>query len=154
MNVFTLLFLYIDLAFLLPALTTAVTVVYLLLSYCLLVAYLAKAAEVIDFFAGHALPPAAGASAFVAATAALFIVGGAPAADKVNQAMTSLLLVMFALILGVGFTQTDVPHAITHGAARWDAIAPAVPIMFLSLVYHDLVPVICCYLKGDRKLVR
>lgn len=108
----------------------------------------------IGFFAGHTLAPATGATAFVVATAALFLTGGAPAADKLNQVLTSTLLVLFALILGAGFLETNVPEAVVHGTVRWDSLGPALPIMFLSLVYHDLVPLICSYLGGDRKSVR
>jgi hypothetical protein len=33
------------------------------------------------------------------------------------------------------------------------AAVPAIPVMYLALVYHDLVPVLCQYLGGDRRRV-
>lgn len=128
--------------------------IYLALSYCLLVAYLAKGAEVLDFFAGAALPPPLGAAAFVAGAAGVFLVGGAAAADRVNQALTSVLLLLFCGIVAAGAAAADVPAAVAHGHADWGALPPAAPIMFLALVYHDLVPLICGYLGGDRAAVR
>ena len=131
-----------------------VTVIYLLLSYCLLVAYLAKSSEVLDFFAGNALPPPVAAGMLCIGTAALFLVGGPSVADRMNQGFTSALFVLFAIILGTGVTHTDIPTALATGHASWPSLGPAVPIIFLSLVYHDLVPVICTYLGGNRQLVR
>lgn len=131
-----------------------VTVIYLLLSYCLLVAYLAKASEVLDYFAGHTLAPITSASMLCASIGSLFLLGGTSAADRLNQALTSVLFAFFIGILGVGITQNDLVGNLAANPASWSHLSPAVPILFLSLVYHDLVPLICSYLGGDRKLVR
>ena len=131
-----------------------VTVIYLLLSYCLIVAYLAKASEVLDFFAGNTLPPAVAGSVLCISIAGLFLIGGPDATDKTNQFLTSALLILFVGILGVGITQNDVVGSLASSPGSWTALSPSIPIIFLSLVYHDLVPVICSYLGGDRKLVR
>jgi tyrosine-specific transport protein len=131
-----------------------VTVIYLLLSYCLLVAYLAKASEVLDYFAGHTLAPITSASLLCASIGSLFLLGGPNAADRFNQALTSVLFAFFITILGVGISQNDVIGTLATNPASWSQLSPAVPILFLSLVYHDLVPLICSYLGGDRKLVR
>ena len=79
------------------------TLIYMLLSYCLLVAYLAKSSDILDVFAGHTLPPAVSAGVLCASTAALFLVGGPPAADRMNQALTSALLLLFVFILTKAF---------------------------------------------------
>eukprot|EP00887_Chlorella_sp_A99_P006995 scaffold2.g6995.t1 len=143
-----------------------VTVVYLFLAYSLLVAYLAKASEVLDFFARSALagvgaslggpPPAATAAAVVAGTAALFLVGGPKAADRLNQGLTSVLLGLFLGILVAGGLQADVGGALAAAPAHaaWGALSPALPIVFLSLVYHDLVPVLVKLLHGNRAALR
>lgn len=131
-----------------------VTIIYLLLSYCLLVAYLAKASEVLDYFAGHSLAPITSASLLCASIGSLFLLGGPNAADRFNQALTSALFAFFIGILGVGISQNDVVGTLATNPASWSHLSPAVPILFLSLVYHDLVPLICSYLGGDRKLVR
>lgn len=65
-----------------------------------------------------------------------------------------MLLALFAVILTAGAAQSGLPTSLTHGAADWGALQPAVPIMFLALVYHDLIPVIVSYLGGDRRAIR
>lgn len=127
---------------------------YLGLAYTLLVAYISKAAEVLDFFAGGSLTPAVAAAVFVGGLASMLFVGGAGAADKVNQWLTSMLLGLFLLILASGALQTDWTAAIAGATSDWGAAAAALPIIFLALVYHDLVPVICAFLGGDRRAIR
>ena len=65
-----------------------------------------------------------------------------------------MLLGLFLLILGSGAFLVDWPTALAHATSDWGAASKAVPIIFLSLVYHDLVPVICAYLGGDRARIR
>jgi tyrosine-specific transport protein len=130
-----------------------VTVIYLLLSYCLLIAYLAKSTEVLGFFSG-ALAPSTAAGLLCASTAGLFLFGGTAAADRMNQALTSLLLGLFGFIILTGLGDGDVPAALAAQPAHWEALSPSIPIIFLTLVYHDLIPVICSYLGGDRARVR
>ena len=70
-----------------------------------------------------------------------------------------MLLGLFLVILAAGASEAGggpggLPAALLHGPADWAALEPAVPIMFLALVYHDLVPVIVSYLGGDRKTIR
>lgn len=132
------------------------TGVYLLLANGLLVAYLSKVVSVLGYFSGGALSPEATAAGFVAAAVAFMVCGGTRAADALNQGLTSLLLVLFVGILGAGAAQggPDMPAALAAQPAAWAALAPAMPIVFLSLVYHDLVPVIVSYLGGDRGRVR
>lgn len=72
------------------------------------------------------------------------------------------MLALFAFILTAGASQSALPAALAAGPAGlaalrpcdWGALQPAVPIMFLALVYHDLVPVIVSYLGGDRRAIR
>ena len=48
-------------------------------------AYICKSTEVLDFFTGGNLPPAAAAPAFVGALGGLMYLGGNTTLDKVNQ---------------------------------------------------------------------
>ncbi|EFN53483.1 hypothetical protein CHLNCDRAFT_136774 [Chlorella variabilis] len=130
------------------------TVIYLLLAYSLLTAYCTKAAEVVDYFAGGGLPPLASSAAFVGAVGGMLYLGGTRAVDSLCQGLTSVLLLLFGVILTAGASQAGLPASLAAGAADWGALEPAVPIMFLALVYHDLVPVIVDYLGGDRRSIR
>ncbi|KAL4427144.1 hypothetical protein ABPG77_001148 [Micractinium sp. CCAP 211/92] len=140
----------------------ALTLVYLALAYSLLTAYCTKAAEVLDYFAGGGLPPLVGSGLFCGAVGAFLYKEGTRTIDSLNQGLTSVLLALFAFILTAGASQSALPAALAAGPAGlaalrpcdWGALEPAVPIMFLALVYHDLVPVIVSYLGGDRRAIR
>ncbi|KAI3424069.1 hypothetical protein D9Q98_009432 [Chlorella vulgaris] len=130
------------------------TLVYLLLAYSLLTAYCTKAASVLDYFAGGGLPPLAASTAFVGLIGGMLYTGGSRTVDALCQALTSVLLLLFGVILTAGAAQSGLPGSLAGGHADWAALEPAVPIMFLALVYHDLIPVIVDYLGGDRKNIR
>ncbi|PRW20529.1 tyrosine-specific transport -like [Chlorella sorokiniana] len=130
------------------------TLVYLALAYSLLTAYATKAAEVLDYLSGGGLPPLLPAAAFVGGIGSLLYLGGTRTIDAINQGLTSVLLALFAVILCAGAGQSSLPHSLLHGASDWSAVQPAVPIIFLSLVFHDLTPVIVSYLGGDRARIR
>lgn len=130
------------------------TLVYLALAYSLLTAYATKAAEVLDYLAGGGLPPLLPAAAFVGGIGSLLYLGGTRTIDAINQGLTSVLLALFAVILCAGASQSSLPHSLLHGIADWGALQPVVPIIFLSLVFHDLTPVIVSYLGGDRARIR
>lgn len=140
----------------------ALTLVYLALAYSLLTAYCTKAAEVLDYFAGGGLPPLVGAGLFCGAVGGLLYKEGTRTIDSLNQGLTTVLLALFAFILTAGASHSALPAALAAGPAGlaalrpcdWGALEPAVPIMFLALVYHDLVPVIVSYLGGDRRAIR
>ena len=138
-----------------------VIIVLLGLAYSLLVAYLAKIVEVMDYFTGNSVPPAVCAAVFVSVAGGLFTVGGNKAADKINQALASVLLLLFACILLAGSQAHQGTSSVSSlfvesssNPGNWAALTSAFPIIFLSLVYHDLVGVICTYLRNDVKMVR
>jgi tyrosine-specific transport protein len=133
------------------------TGVYLSLSYCLLVAYLTKVGEIFSFASDGRLHGDGIVDAFVLASLGLFAIGGPAAADSLNQGLTSVLVGVFISILVLGMAGTDLGMLVQHGGSMSDslhALGPAIPIMFLSLVYHDLIPLICSYLGGDRTKIR
>jgi tyrosine-specific transport protein len=130
-------------------------VLYLLLAYSLLTAYCTKAADVLGFFVGGALPPLAAAAAVAGGVGSLLYGGGPRATDALCQTLTSALLALFAVILAAGGAAAGGGGVAAAAAtADWGALQPALPIIFLALVYHDLVPVIVDYLGGDRKAIR
>lgn len=127
-----------------------VTWIYMGLSYCLLVAYLTKVAGIFSFAQSDMV-----IGVFVLCTISLFSIGGPSAPDKLNQGLTSVLIGLFLSILVLGFASSDTSSLIgSIGDVHWVSLGPAVPIMFLSLVYHDLIPLICSYLNGDRKKIQ
>ena len=153
-----------------------VAAAYLALSYSLMVAYISKAGELVSSALDPLLvssvgggggsdaaiaaasttlsvvSPGAGAALFTAVMG-LTLFGGTAAVDSANKAMTLSLLVAYAVIVAVGGAQADWA-ALAERAPDWGAAPAAVPVILLSLVYHDLVPVVCAQLRGDAAKVR
>ena len=66
--------------------------------------------------------------------------------------LTLSLMALFFGILYEGAIVTDFDnYNLINDASK---LPEAIPVMFLSLVYHDLVPVICAYMNGDMKKIR
>lgn len=135
-----------------------VSTAYLALSYALLVAYIAKAGDLVAAGLGGsglaaAASPAAGATAFVAATGAVLFAGSG-AVDAVNRAMTAGLLLLYGGIVAAGAAGGDADWASLVTSADWGAAPASIPVVLLALVYHDLVPVVCAQLRGNRRSVR
>ena len=152
-----------------------VAAAYLALSYSLMVAYISKAGELVSSALDPLLSsgasavsasasstaasapllsvsPGTGAALFTAAMG-LTLFGGAAAVDKANRAMTLSLLAAYGVIVAVGGAQADW-GALAGRAPDWGAAPAAIPVILLSLVYHDLVPVVCAQLRGDAAKVR
>lgn len=151
-----------------------VAAAYLALSYSLMVAYISKAGELVSSaldplvspsFAvtapttasslsslSSSVSPGTGAALFTAAMG-LTLFGGTAAVDGANKAMTLSLLAAYAVIVAAGGAQAEW-GALAERAPDWGAAPAAVPVISLSLVYHDLVPVVCAQLRGDAGKVR
>merc|ERR1719335_1379805 len=131
-----------------PLGSACVAPVYVLSSVALLVAYVAKAGEVLGGVSG--LPREAAGGLFVAALGGMMFAGGTALTDRVNRPLIGSLL---ALFLGVVVSSAPAGHSgylleVPEGAVG--SAAAALPVFFLALTYHDLVPVICSYLdSGD-----
>ena len=134
------------------------TGIYLLTSYTLLVAYLCKGNEVVSSYAMSMiagldqLPPQTCGVVFGALMCLMLNSINTDGIDKLNRLMTALLLGTFLYIVGGGASAAD--FSTLAETQDWGSLEQALPILFLSLVYHDLVPLICLYLGGDLKRIR
>jgi tyrosine-specific transport protein len=128
--------------------SACVAPVYVLSSLALLVAYIAKAGEVLGGASG--LPREVAGGLFAAALGGMMFAGGTAVTDRVNRPLIGALL---ALFLGVVVSSAPAGHydfllEVPTGALG--SAASALPVFFLALTYHDLVPVVCSYLdSGD-----
>lgn len=131
-----------------PMAEASVSSIYLTMSFTLLLAYTSRAGELIT----GALPPAIaplGPLLFTAPLAAALISGGTPLAEKSNRALTAVLLIVFCAVVGTGFSHMPWQTS-PLSYASWADVVDTLPIMFLSLVYHDLIPVVCKFLGWRR----
>jgi tyrosine-specific transport protein len=129
----------------------AVTAVYLTMAFTLLLAYTARGGELLATSLPSPVPPALGPILFTSALGGTLALGGTDAAERVNSVLTAGMLVLFAIIVTNGATQVDWAHGLSH--SDWGGAATCLPVMFLALVYHDLIPVVCQYLGFDRRKV-
>ena len=124
---------------------------YLLASATLLVAYIAKAGEIIETI-DPALTLEASTIAFTVGLGAVMAFGSVNVIDNINRVLTIVLMSLFFGILYEGAIVADFKNFnLINDASK---LPEAVPVMFLSLIYHDLVPVICAYMNGDLKEIR
>ncbi|CAI5484954.1 unnamed protein product [Closterium sp. Yama58-4] len=128
---------------------TIATAAYLFLSFTLMVAYFAKGGEVMSL--GTDLPRWLGASGFAVVLGGLIYCGNTRTADLVNRALTAALLGIFAALVCGGSTLADWDQL---GFADWSDMSSTLPVIFLALVFHDLVPVLCAYLDADLRKIR
>lgn len=132
-----------------PAGSTVALGAQFLLQYLLLIAYTSKGGEVLSRFL--LLPPAAGAASF-AAVLGLFVGTVSPAQlDAGNGALLGLLLVSFVLLLGDALPHVS-PEALS--AAHWSAVLPALPVISLAFVYHNVVPLTVRAVRGHAPSLR
>ena len=131
---------------------------YLLTSYTMLVAYMCKGNDVatpvlaplLDAFAG--LPPQACGAMLAVFFGGFLHVSDADEIERGNNILTGSLLAAFLYIVFGGAAHAD--FSWLGATQNWDAMGPALPILFLALVYHDLVPMICSLLGGDLPRIR
>jgi len=132
-----------------PAGSTVALGAQFLLQYLLLIAYTSKGGEVLSRFL--ILPPAAGAATF-AAVLGLFVGAASPAQlDAGNGALLALLLLSFVLLLGDALPTVS-PEALS--AVHWSAVLPALPVISLAFVYHNVVPLTVRAVRGHAPSLR
>lgn len=126
-----------------------VSAIYLTLTFTLLLAYTARAGGLIDAALPFSTP--VGTALFTGAIGGTLALTGTGGAERMNSALTVGMLVLFAGVVAGGALQVDWNSSLAH--ADWSVAAPCLPVMFLALVYHDLIPVVCQFLGFDRTKV-
>jgi tyrosine-specific transport protein len=122
---------------------------YLFLHYALLVAYTVKGGDVL----GRALhvPPAAGAAAFTAALGAVCAFAAPEALDAANGALLAALLLAFGALLAAAAPNV---HLEALSQADWSALPPALPVIALAFVHHNVVPRVATACGGHAPSIR
>lgn len=132
------------------------TGVYLFLCTTLLVAYIAKSGNIVSDASSallpEAIPSSLAAMGFTMGMWGALSCGGVRLADAMNRGLTLTLLATFATLVAGGAARADWSAADWIG--DWSAAPETVPVVFLALVYHDLVPVVCSFLAGDVRKIR
>lgn len=122
---------------------------YIFIHYALLVAYVARSSDILTNILG--IPVWECASLFSILLGSLCYFGSQQLIGAVNGVLVSGILISFAALV-----------AVAAGDLHWDALLKAnlqaipasIPIIALSFVYQNVVPVLCTNLEGDLKKIR
>lgn len=143
------------------------SITYFFLHYTLLVAYIAQGGTNLDAIV-HSINNMGGAAAVAAAPGDSFLqqippqiifatmcatgmYAATPAViEKVNNVFVLVLSVAFIGIIAMGAQTADFGSLIDLSNQHPEKVADAFPIIFLSLVFHNIVPTVVNQLEGDR----
>jgi len=129
---------------------------YFGLHYCLLVAYIAQGGSNLNAFVGFddlGLPAGVPQVAFAATTATALFLAKPAAIEAANKVFVSVLAVVFLGIIGFGTGSANCHALIDPANQHPENVVDALPIIFLSLVYHNVVPTVVNQLEGDRSKI-
>ena len=125
---------------------------YLFLVNTLLVAYISKGGELLDLLSGHTMSASVASLVFTLGLGGLLWKGSEKTVDMTNRAFTSILLFLFGGLLLGGAQSAQFSTLLQQ--QDWTQEWSALPVVFLALVYHDLVPVLCKYLGWNKRKIR
>lgn len=129
------------------------TAAYFFLHYAMMVAYLAQGGHNVQaIFGGTALadgtiPPQV---IFAAVIGGTLLWMKPTVVEQVNNVMVLAVGVTFLGIVGIGAQSADWSALVEPAAQHPDAIVSCLPILFLALVYQNIVPTVVNNLEGDR----
>lgn len=136
----------------------AVKLTYTLLHYTLLVAYTAKAGETLS----HLLMPLSEGDLDTVKASVIFTLsmGGLCYAsspkqlDRANGILVAGVIASFLFLVTSVASQIDgVDLDAVYSQSDWSILTKSLPVVALSFVFQNVVPVICSSLEGDRKKI-
>ncbi|CAH1427228.1 unnamed protein product [Lactuca virosa] len=122
---------------------------YIFIHYALLVAYVARSSDILTNILG--IPVWECASLFSILLGSICYFGSQRVIGAVNGVLVSGIIISFSALV-----------AVAGGDLQWDALLKAnlqaiptsIPIIALSFVYQNVVPVLCTNLEGDLSKIR
>ena len=131
---------------------------YAAMHYALIVAYLDRGGDILTgavaglgWWPGEMAPPWLGAGIFVGIFGGVLYFGSERFVDSLNGLLFAMMLAAFGLLVVIAGGQWDAAR-LTEG--NWGAIGQMVPIAFVALVYHNIVPTLAVKLEGDGRRLR
>ncbi|KAJ1433813.1 Tryptophan/tyrosine permease, partial [Ochromonadaceae sp. CCMP2298] len=124
----------------------AAALFYAFIHYALLTAYIAEAGAILGAHLPHPLAP----------LLFTFVLGGAMALGsdsfvrRLNDLFFLSVLATFCALLGMGLGQVRASSLLYHDAAK---LGPIFPTLLVALVFHNVVPSVCCSLRFHRPSV-
>ena len=141
-----------------PTLSKVGSGAYFFLHYAVMVAYIAQGGTNLDGFLRNRLGVTCQHSwwwtVFVCRSGALALYfAESSQVEKINNALVFAVVASFLGIVGIGATTADFSALISPINQHPDQVINAFPILFLSLVFQNVVPTVVNQLEGDRKKI-
>lgn len=132
----------------------AVALTYILLHYTLLVAYTAKAGETLSSLSS--IDTSISSLLFAFSIGGLCYVSSPKQLDAANGVLVAGVIGAFLFLLTS--VASDQIHGIDvdalYSLSDWSVLTSSLPVVALSFVFQNVVPVICSSLEGDKKKIR
>lgn len=128
-------------------------VMFLFLYYCLIIAYLAAGAPLMQTFIsmmGYPITPHASLILFVVVIGTIVLLG-AKWIDRTNIILSIAMVFAYVLMMGIGLPAVSSDRL---GTAQFSKMWLAVPVLFGAFGYHNVIPSLCTYLKRDKMALR
>ena len=125
------------------------SIIYVFIHYSLLIAYIAEAGGILTNTLHLSEYPWSGPLLFTTLLGSLFTFGPS-AVEGVNNLFVLAVLLSFFGLVGAGLSSIDLTNLnLIH--QDYQQLLPALPVILVALVYHNIVPTICSQLKYTRK---
>ncbi|GLI62086.1 hypothetical protein VaNZ11_004667, partial [Volvox africanus] len=128
---------------------SAATLLYIFHNYALLVAYVARAGQILATAVNIA--PLAGSAMFALGFGGICYATTPRQFDRVNGVLLGMAAAAFVALLAVAGSHIDLP---VLARAEWSAVPPTIPVIALAFVYHNIIPVVVHNLECDAAKVR
>jgi len=130
--------------------STLGTAAYFFLHYAVMVAYVAQGGKNMEQILGM---DSNGSIAFTAIMCAALFSASSGLVEKLNNVMVLAVAASFLSIVGLAAGTADFGALIDASNQHPEQIISCLPILFLSMVYQNVVPTVVTNLEGDRSKI-
>ncbi|MCM0593978.1 MAG: aromatic amino acid transport family protein [Gloeotrichia echinulata CP02] len=133
------------------------TAAYLFLHYALLVAYIAEGGDILVsaisqvWKVENGIPAWVGTATFTLLFGGIMYLGRERFVAKFNNVLVAIVIASFLGLLLVAGGQVKSTQLLFQ---NWSSLGSAVSVMFVTLYYHNIVPVVVTQLEGDTRKIR
>lgn len=125
-------------------------ILFLFLFYSLSIAYISASGSILHAIFGADCPPWVGSTAFTLIFAIVLYVGTRQV-DYVNRVLMAGLIVSYFLLVILGTYHINPAYL---AVAQWKYAVLALPVLVTSFGFHNMIPSLAMYMKGDAKRLR
>jgi len=134
------------------------SIAYFGLHYAVMVAYIAQGGTNIDGFLSTTLglgplAPGVGQALFAGTCGMVLYASSSAAVEKINNFLVFGVVASFLGIVGVGSLSADFEGLVNPQLQHPEEVVNCLPILFLSLVFQNVVPSVVAQLEGNRSKI-